>query len=405
MPRVLALGTFPIVKPVHGGQRRIASIKRFYESIGVTYDHACVYDGSIYGGSRLGPHDIPLAPPPAEYRGVPFIADVLSGWQAADDPASYAHFAGLVERLRPDAIQLEHPFMWPLVRRLNEGSANPLPLIYSSHNVEAPLKHALMAQGRVAVAVRTRIVSYIKEIEAQIREQARLILCVSAVDGDHYLKQPAAGEIVIVRNGVDRAPAVIGEFARIREVFGSRPFLLTVGSLYPPNVTGACELLLRDGAFHSPAVKSLAVCGGMASGILQHPIYRNFERANDCRVEFFPTIEDDELWAIKHACHGVVLAIDPASGGTSLKTAEALVLGKWVIANSTALRGFEEFADAEGVIKADTRTLFRQAMARVLREPAAKVSDDSLAAREALYWDRCFADSALKTKLMRVFER
>jgi glycosyltransferase involved in cell wall biosynthesis len=137
----------------------------------------------------------------------------------------------------------------------------------------------------------------------------------------------------------------------------------------------------------------------MAHGIFAHPEYQRFVVANNHRVEFFPAIEDDDLWALKAAAHGSLLAIKGGSGGTSLKTAEALTLGKWVIANASGLRGFEEFADAEGVIRADTRTEFRRAMARVLRSDPIEISPQSRERREALFWDRCFSDSGLAARL------
>ena len=62
--RILGLGTYPIVNPVHGGQRRIAAFKAFYQSIGIEYHYACIYDPSIYAPGMVGAHDIPLGPPP-----------------------------------------------------------------------------------------------------------------------------------------------------------------------------------------------------------------------------------------------------------------------------------------------------------------------------------------------------
>ena len=47
-----------------------------------------------------------------------------------------------------------------------------------------------------------------------------------------------------------------------------------------------------------------------------------------------------------------------------MKTAEALVLGKWVIATSIAMRGYEDFLDAEGLIIANDSVGFRRAVGR-----------------------------------------
>jgi glycosyltransferase involved in cell wall biosynthesis len=175
--------------------------------------------------------------------------------------------------------------------------------------------------------------------------------------------------------------------------------LLMVGSAYPPNTDGALEFVMRDGAFHSPPAKTIAMCGGMSSGIQERPEYRRFAAANDARIHFFPDISDDALWGLKAAAHGCLLALPSSSGGTSLKTAEALTLGKWIVASAGGLRGFEDFAEEEGVIRADNRTDFRRAMAQVLRSAPVEISAQSHARREALFWDRCFADSALAARL------
>src|SRR6201999_933475 len=113
--------------------------------------------------------------------------------------------------------------------------------------------------------------------------------------------------------------ATIAPSARLREVFGSNRFLMAVGSSYPPNVEGVCEFVVRGGAFHSPPSKTVAICGGMSTGIQERPEYLPFAAANAARIHFFPTISDDELWAVKAAAHGSLIAVTAGSGGTSLK--------------------------------------------------------------------------------------
>ena len=145
--RILGLGTYPIVNPVHGGQRRNAAFKAFYRSIGIEYHYACVYDPSIYGQEMVSANDIPLGAPPPQYASVPFIGDLLSGRQAAHHAPSFEHFMRVVERVNPDALQLEQSFMWPLAREIvRRVGERHLPIIYSSQNVEAPLKRSIYRQ-------------------------------------------------------------------------------------------------------------------------------------------------------------------------------------------------------------------------------------------------------------------
>lgn len=396
--RILGLGTYPIVKPVHGGQRRVAAFQRFYDSIGIEYAYACIYDGINYAPPLVGPHDRPLKAPSLAEAPVALIGDYLSGLQGATDPASFRHFLDVVQRLEPDALQLEQPFMWPLAKRLRETlGAERLPLIYSSHNVEAPLKDAILTGVKgVAAEVRRRIHHTIEQMEADICREAALVVCVSRSERDHYLHyRPAADDLIIVPNGVDRPPAVIAGDTSSRETFEGRPFMFMVGSAYRPNIDGFCDYVIKDGAFMVPPVKSIAVCGGVADGIVNQAVYQRFAAANAARIHFFPRIEDAELWAMMNCSHGSLLPLGTGRG-SNLKTAEALALGKWVVATSVAMRGFEAFLGAEGLIVADDGVAFRKAIAKALGSPPLAISEDSRRAREALYWDRCFIDSGLE---------
>lgn len=400
--RILGLGTFPAVKPIHGGQRRAAAFRNFYESIGADYIYTCIYDADHYAPPFVGPHDIPLKPPPSAEVPVALIGDYLSGRQGATDPASFQHFLDVVERLQPDALQLEQPFMWPLAKRLREtfGGAR-LPLIYSSYNVEAPLKDAILAGGGVTLNVRRQICASIEQLEAEVCHEAALVVCVSAAERDHYAGYCPNEKVIVVPNGVDRPPAVIHEYAPCREIFEGRPFMFMVGSAYPPNIEGVCRYIFKDGAFMVPPVKSLAICGGVSDGIFSHPLYQRFLAANSARTHFFPQIEDSELWAMKAACHVVALPID-TGGGSNLKTAEALTLGKWIVASKVAMRGYENYFDTEGLIIASDSIAFRTAIAQALRSAPLSISGESRRVRDALYWDRCFGDSGLAARCMRL---
>ena len=75
--------------------------------------------------------------------------------------------------------------------------------------------------------------------------------------------------VIVVPNGVDRPPAVIPSDVLGRELFEGRPFMFMVGSAYRPNIDGFCNYVVKDGAFMVPPVKSIAVCGGVADGILK----------------------------------------------------------------------------------------------------------------------------------------
>jgi glycosyltransferase involved in cell wall biosynthesis len=393
--RILALGTYPIERPVHGGQRRVAAFKEFYARKHINYSYAAIYNGTHYRGSDLGPYDQPMDASKAEAWPVSLVGDVLSGQQGAAH--LFQHFADVANKICPDVLQLEQPFMWPVAKRLREisGTRKPL-LIYSSQNVEAPLKRAILEFCGIPSETRNKICSDIERMEVELAREADLILCVSEADREYYRQDlRTSSPVIVVRNGVDR-PDKCGACHRPDGLsrFQGRPFLMTVGSAHIPNIDGVNHFLVEGGVFCVPPVPSFAICGGVAQCILDHAEYRRYLEANSKRVQFFADISDSELSAIKRQCHGFFLPIR-GGGGTNLKTAEALALGKWVVATSTALRGFETFLSADGVLIADSRADFRAAARHVLERPPLELTHAARAARDALYWDRCFDDSEL----------
>jgi len=359
-----------------------------------------VYNPAHYDGSDVGVHDYKLdsfkCPSLSNV-----IGDLMSGHQAAADAKTFRHFAALLEETAPDVIQLEQPFMWPLAKKLRQMSGRRKPvLIYSSQNIEAPLKRMVLASSGASSEERNRLCSEIDEMEAELTREADLIICVSHSDREFYLSHfRASAQTLIVPNGVQRV--VNSESHRVPDglsSFEGRRFLMTVSSSHVPTIDGLCHYVVRGGIFCAPPVPSIAICGSIAASVAENQEYQRYVVANRKRVQFFFDVSDSELLAIKRCCHGVFLPIR-SGGGTNLKTAEALVVGKWIIATTTALRGFERFMRAEGVILADSPAEFRQAMREVLQRPPLEISERSQAARDALFWDRCFADSALPTFL------
>jgi glycosyltransferase involved in cell wall biosynthesis len=397
MKTVLGLGTYPIVRPLHGGQRRVAAFLRYYQSLGITYHYAAIVSPHAYQGDAVGVDDIPLVPNSSEYGNLPFLEDYFAGMQAVEDTGTYARLRQLVASLRPDAVQLEQPFMYPFVKRLM-SEVPGLKIIYSSQNVEAPLKGEILRNAGVPAARTARVQHSIAAQEAELVERADLIIAVSEHDAAAYRQQLIQGTMVTVPNGVDRPPS--GRAEPQSAVLGKlrKPYFFFVGSAYPPNIEGFCDLVAKNGLFMLPPEISIAVCGGVADGIYAHPAYQAYAEGNSWRVQFFNPIGDDDLWALKLHSHCTLLPIE-SGGGSNLKTAEALSLGKWVIATRKALRGFEHFLTAPGVVVADDSAAFRRAMAEVLRRPPLRLSPEQAAVREALYWDRCFSDSSLRKAL------
>jgi glycosyltransferase involved in cell wall biosynthesis len=407
--RVLGLSTYPITRPRHGGQLRVEAMQAFYRGFDHDYRCAAVYESPAYGPGSVGPDDIKLGHMDVRWQGVPFLGDLSSGTFAAETPAAYAHFSDLIARFDPDIIQLEHPFLWPLVRRLRgEGKLDGVAIVYSSHNWEGPLKEGILVGAGVPKIEAAALRAHIEELEAELVEAASVVIAVSPADADIYRSMTRSPKIVVAPNGTSRPPEAPASPkdapSMARDLFGDDKFMFFVGSAYPPNIDGFRRLVADGGFYFLPPRKSMIVCGNASEGIFTSGEYQRFLLGNSERVQFQPDVDDAQLWALKRAAHAFLLPIE-FGGGTNLKSAEAIASGKWVITTSTALRGREAFVDAPGIVVADTPKAFRKAMIQVMASPPLKLSAKERAARDQVYWDRVMINSGLRDALQALAPR
>ncbi len=69
----------------------------------------------------------------------------FSLWDAfADVPALFARFQDAVLRFLPEVVQLEEPYLWPVVRALRDrGRLEGALIVYSSYNFETEYRRDL----------------------------------------------------------------------------------------------------------------------------------------------------------------------------------------------------------------------------------------------------------------------
>lgn len=395
MSAILGFTTYPVVLPRHGGQKRIAAFRDFYRQHGFDYVAASLYEPGAYPREVTSPADFPFAYGVGARPGIPATSDLLAGEFAAQSPQAYAHFKALLLRQDPAIVTLEQPFLWPLVERLGQdGLLDGRRLIYSSQNWEAPLKDEILERRGVPLFHRRRIAVAIETMEAEICRHADLVLAVSEADAIRYRALVGAGiRVLVVPNGADRrtAPADWAERPCVAAFAGRQP-LLFVGSAHLPNVEGFINLVAPHGLGFLPPGPSLAVCGSVSPGIFRAEAYQRHAAENEGRAAFHDSVSDEDLAALQQAARGTLLPIQ-IGGGSNLKTAEALVLGKWIVATTTAFRGFESFRSGSGVLIADTPEQFRAAMLQALNEEPPALDAAETARRDALHWDGCLRDS------------
>jgi glycosyl transferase family 4/glycosyl transferase family 1 len=385
LSRILGLGLYPIARPVHGGQRRLSKIMATYRSLGLDCLYLAVYPPFAAQSEPRRPTEFR-----SKFKRIGWlnpnglVYDVHSGIVASEDPKCRRWLQRHCRHFGPTHVHIEQPFMLPAFEMLKRTEDPNLELIYSSQNIEGELKRTILDQAGHRPHFVDRVVEYIEELERRAVRSAQLVICASR-DELQYYEALGAIEILVCRNGASAAPASVVPTRSITD-----PYLLCVGSGYPPNIDGFVSFLLDPALFFLPPRLALVAAGGMAGGLASDPAFKQYESANRRRIELRPKISDEELEALKMHAHGFFVPITHG-GGTNLKTAEAILSSKWVVATSVAMRGFSEFENAQGILVETEPRSFRERLQEVLARPPLDLDPAARDARRAVEWENSLA--------------
>lgn len=378
--RILAFGTYPIRVPRHGGQRRCAALGLAHRRAGHHYAYACAYSHGSYPAEEVTAYDYPVTEP--DMVGGGWATDVQAGVFSARNEDAFRHFVDIAKAIDPDTFVLEQAYMWPLVKRLKTlDQFADVKVVYSSHNVEGPLKSGVLRKAGVKSETRLKVVALVDELEREAVASADLIIACSDADAATYRAWGKRGPILTVPNGID--PLVT--------TGGSRPeplaerYALFVGSAHIPNRDGFISLVLGEGLQYLPLGKCIAVAGGVSELIYHDTIYQRRAHSNGLRTHFYPRPTDSELSALIENAHVIILPIQDG-GGTNLKTAEALLSGKWVVGTENAFRGYERFVKAPGVRIANDHRDFALIFRDLLRADSLSLSPGDIQKRSTVCW-------------------
>jgi glycosyltransferase involved in cell wall biosynthesis len=367
----LQVGTYPIAQPQHGGQRRVAALRRAYRAAGLQAEYVAVYNPFSYLPKTAAPHDIPVGPVTlGRIAGSPWLEDVFAGEALLYDAPCRENFLSLWRRLRPDLVALEGPFLWASLRQMiADGLIDRPALVYSSQNVEAAMK-ADIYDCVLPPGQRQPALAKVAEVEADLTRNADVLVAVHRDDADR-LQHAAVRPCVLMRNG--------GEFKRVtpaarrtwaRKFRGEPPRrrAFFVGSAHPPNLEGLVRML-GPSLGHLPPDCQILVAGRVCLLLQESDFWTGpLGGVNASRLRLLGCLPDDDLGAVLGLSDLVLLPIT-SGGGSNLKTVEALLSGKPVVATRYAFRAYEDFAAGPGVTLADDPPAFRRAVAQRLHAP------------------------------------
>lgn len=342
MSSILQLIPFSETGHVHGGKIRVAEIGRILDDLGAKVERFYCGDLSFIE------------------EGLPECLISVPNELIGDVKCLYRDYGiSKLSNSEYSIIVFEHPWLWPEVQKIKKVNPNAT-VVYSSHNIEHKLKSRILERYINAIEMR-KIERLILDVEQKIAKEVNIIIAVSEEDAEWYIKNGNA-EVIVAQNGTN---LTINEVPTTEDDFN--PYAIVVGSAHPPNIEG-CLQYLGDSDLWLPKYTRIKIVGTLAEAL--RPSFLNLKnRWGLSCIDLISNVTNEQLKELIEHSSAVLLPIS-YGGGTNLKTAEALASGRAIVASSSAMRGYEEYWNSEGLFVADSKLDFKiKTIACLLKEP------------------------------------
>jgi len=385
MPKkILVLTTYPIENPIHGGQFRVLNIVKKYRDAAMDVQ-VC----GILGSEQYCVTDDFLNYPAIEISNSKlertFLLEDLS--IALICGSNDNIYKRLKERIKfePDVIQIEHPWLLYFAQRYAHELNNKPELIYSSHNIESNLKFDIL-KNYIPIGDAERYANQIKLIEIEAIRAADKVICVSESDADWIKNIDNTAQVLVAPNGVSQLTPTQQGKSEAQKVTKGLKYALYCGSAHPPNIEGFFHF--TSGGFGSlKPDERLVLVGGVGYAIASDErVHKSAKLAEKVDVAGF--VSPECLASFLADAHCLLLPLSHG-GGTNLKTAEALWSGKYILASTTAMRGFEDYIGSPGVFIADSPEDFKRTLREIMLLPELNLDQREMSMRKLVLWDNC----------------
>lgn len=271
------------------------------------------------------------------------VNDIISSLHCLGNPLLVDILAGLAPRC---AVAIfEHCYMAPLIEVLDK-LADPLPIVYSAHNIEWRHKNALLREH----PLRSSLVEYTKRIEAKLIGAADLVVSCSREDAEYFA---ALGKrTVVVANGTE----LLGSALPRERPSQAKHRVGFLGSAHPPNVEAA-DFIMRALAPRFPQA-SFEFVGDVCTAVAERPA-----SANVVLHGVVDAARKSEILL------GWSVALNPveSGGGSSLKVPDYMAHALPIISTPVGGRDFPLAETRSGIIA--ERAEFGSRLRELLDEP------------------------------------
>ena len=382
---ILFLCTYPIRDPRHGGQLRVRNMVDKYRQAG--------HNIQVVG--VLGSDHYPMEEGFVEYPGSAALSKVIENSFLMEDYAignlfaqNDDYFFSLVEKikLKPDVVHVEHPWLFSFAKRYISFKEVPAKLIYSSHNVEWRLKQDILT-SYMGLEPGQCGAELIESVEKVAINGADAIVCVSKNDHD-WLKGQTSKPLFLAPNGVKRWQSTPEGRQEALGITQGYEYALYCASAHPPNVTGFFDMF--GGGFGSLKPDEKLVAAGNIGWAIggDERVHQSAKLAE--KFVIGGEVSQSCLEGLLDGAKTIVLPLTQG-GGTNLKTAEALWSGKYVVATTVAMRGFESFINTRGVFVANDAPTFKRALRTAMSLPPLVLSNEEIESRRCVLWESCLS--------------
>ncbi|QFH72143.1 glycosyltransferase family 4 protein [Enterobacter sp. E76] len=382
---ILVLCTYPVLEPRHGGQLRANNIIEGYRAEGHQVQVCGVLGSASYPaeeGFCKYPGDIELN------KIVPnnFLFEDYAISRLFSEVDSFYNELEKKIKVTPDLIHVEQPWLFPFVKRYITQKNKAIPVIYGSQNIEFMLKEQICKSYDILHQSET-LIKAVSEIEHSIIRFASACICVSETDLQWVEKQGAA-KTILAPNGVSKRVAKQADVIEVMKVTKGKKFAIYCASAHPPNMQGFFDMF--SGGFGSlKPDENLILIGGVGYAIAgDQRVHQSAKLAE--KVIIAGMVTEELLAAYLELAHCIVLPLTQG-GGTNLKTAEAIWSGKYVVATSIAMRGFEAYKGQKGIYVCDQPDTFKQTLRKTMSLEKNTLSAEEIKFREKVLWESCLS--------------
>lgn len=239
-PLLLAMNDYPVLQAASGGAARIRNLLQNTpaDTVLVTFGPSC--DFVLLAPGLL----LITVPKTAEHMA--YEAAVNEGQKMSVNDgvaslfvASNRVLVGIVASLaqRAQVAVFEHPYMAPVLDKIRQIQPG-IGVVYSSHNVEATHKAAILKEHTAGKT----LTAFIKEIESFLVENSDLIVCCTEADARYFAR--SGKKTIVVPNGCAVPEATQLTTSRHPRDEGEKPRIGFLGSSHGPNVEAA-EFILN----------------------------------------------------------------------------------------------------------------------------------------------------------------